>query len=103
MLYLFIFCKKDIKPENLLINEATNILKLCDFGFARYFINSNRLSSDFNKLNALVKKKKVIEDSGFNRDDKYTDYVSTRWYRPPELLLRFFFNLKYWNWKLKLN
>ena len=50
---------RDIKPENLLIakNEET---KLCDFGFARL------LSGNAEKL---------------------TDYVATRWYRAPELLI----------------
>jgi cyclin-dependent kinase-like len=51
---------RDIKPENLLINVKTRILKLCDFGFAR-----------------------VISNSG----QDLTDYVATRWYRAPELLL----------------
>jgi cyclin-dependent kinase-like len=52
---------RDIKPENLLINLKTKILKLCDFGFAR-----------------------VISKSG---NEDLTDYVATRWYRAPELLL----------------
>lgn len=52
---------RDIKPENLLIDEQTNVLKLCDFGFAR----------------TLPKKQK----------HPLTDYVATRWYRSPELLL----------------
>ena len=52
---------RDIKPENLLIDENTNVLKLCDFGFAR----------------TLPKKQK----------HPLTDYVATRWYRSPELLL----------------
>ena len=51
---------RDIKPENLLINENMD-LKLCDFGFARLI-------------------------SGFNKE-RLTDYVATRWYRAPELLL----------------
>ena len=50
---------RDIKPENLLI-DSNNKLKLCDFGFARQ----------------LVKGKEPL-----------TDYVATRWYRAPELLL----------------
>jgi len=50
---------RDIKPENLLISK-TKKLKLCDFGFAREH-------SDY--MNNL------------------TDYVATRWYRAPELLL----------------
>jgi cyclin-dependent kinase-like len=51
---------RDIKPENLLINAKTKTLKLCDFGFARVISKSN---------------------------DDLTDYVATRWYRAPELLL----------------
>ncbi|KAL3879985.1 hypothetical protein ACJMK2_032257, partial [Sinanodonta woodiana] len=51
---------RDIKPENLLISNQ-GILKLCDFGFARS-INGGMTGV-------------------------YTDYVATRWYRSPELLL----------------
>ncbi|XP_043848456.1 cyclin-dependent kinase-like 5 isoform X4 [Dromiciops gliroides] len=51
---------RDIKPENLLISH-TDILKLCDFGFARNLSEGNNAN--------------------------YTEYVATRWYRSPELLL----------------
>jgi cyclin-dependent kinase-like len=51
---------RDIKPENLLIDVARRQLKLCDFGFARLLNNPN---------------------------EELTDYVATRWYRAPELLL----------------
>ncbi|KAM7540579.1 hypothetical protein Aperf_G00000044358 [Anoplocephala perfoliata] len=50
---------RDIKPENILINSQGEV-KLCDFGFARF-----------------------LADAG----DTYTDYVATRWYRSPELLV----------------
>jgi cyclin-dependent kinase-like len=50
---------RDIKPENLLLSKS-GVLKLCDFGFAR-----------------------ALGDTGA----AYTDYVSTRWYRAPELLI----------------
>lgn len=59
------FCHKhnvihrDVKPENLLVNSDMS-LKICDFGFARTV-------------------------SG--RPNDMTDYVATRWYRAPELLL----------------
>jgi len=50
---------RDIKPENLLV-DSTLKLKLCDFGFARTIKKNN---------------------------EKLTDYVATRWYRSPELLI----------------
>ncbi|KAM9104152.1 cyclin-dependent kinase-like 3 isoform 8-T16 [Megaptera novaeangliae] len=51
---------RDIKPENILVSQS-GITKLCDFGFAR-------------TLAAPA--------------DIYTDYVATRWYRAPELVLK---------------
>mmetsp|Transcript_16592 Transcript_16592/g.41980 ORF Transcript_16592/g.41980 Transcript_16592/m.41980 type:complete len:604 (-) Transcript_16592:71-1882(-) len=51
---------RDIKPENLLMNPDHS-LKLCDFGFARTLNSKNK--------------------------GDLTDYVATRWYRAPELLL----------------
>eukprot|EP00949_MAST-11_sp_MAST-11-sp1_P004270 g4270.t1 len=50
---------RDIKPENLLVSKH-GALKLCDFGFARTLAGPKA---------------------------RYTDYVSTRWYRSPELLV----------------
>jgi len=45
---------RDVKPENVLISKHGSV-KICDFGFAR-----------------TVPKNKGM-----------TDYVATRWYRPP--------------------
>lgn len=51
---------RDVKPENLLVSQ-NGILKVCDFGFTRSTLP--------------------------NASAVYTDYVSTRWYRSPELLV----------------
>ncbi|XP_057881096.1 cyclin-dependent kinase-like 2 isoform X1 [Melospiza melodia melodia] len=50
---------RDIKPENILVSQS-GVVKLCDFGFARPLATSG---------------------------EAYTDYVATRWYRAPELLV----------------
>lgn len=50
---------RDVKPENVLVNRS-GVVKLCDFGFAR-----------------------TLAPPG----EALTDYVATRWYRAPELLV----------------
>lgn len=53
------FFHRDIKPENILCRNGASSVKIADFGLTR-----------------------EIESQ-----PPYTDYVSTRWYRAPELLL----------------
>ena len=55
---------RDLKPSNLLLNANCD-LKVCDFGLARS-ANSTE------------------DNSGF-----MTEYVATRWYRAPEIMLTF--------------
>eukprot|EP00042_Codosiga_hollandica_P049581 m.577850 g.577850 ORF g.577850 m.577850 type:complete len:509 (-) comp57916_c0_seq22:878-2404(-) len=50
---------RDVKPENILVSKQ-GVVKLCDFGFARSLSGAGAM---------------------------YTDYVATRWYRSPELLV----------------
>ncbi|XP_046434819.1 cyclin-dependent kinase-like 4 isoform X2 [Neodiprion fabricii] len=49
---------RDVKPENILLTND-GVVKLCDFGFARML----------------------------SPGENYTEYVATRWYRAPELLV----------------
>ena len=56
---------RDLKPRNILINSNCD-LKICDFGLARPFINEMKVTST-----------------------QMTDYVATRWYRAPEVLLTY--------------
>lgn len=55
---------RDLKPSNLLLNSNCD-LKLCDFGLARSIASSD-------------------DNFGF-----MTEYVATRWYRAPEIMLTF--------------
>lgn len=55
---------RDIKPSNLLVNSSCD-LKICDFGLA------------------------TIKTGLLNKDFDMTQYVTTRWYRAPEILLRY--------------
>ena len=51
---------RDVKPQNLLIDPETQKLVICDFGSAKKLLNM---------------------------DEKSVSYISTRYYRAPELLL----------------
>ena len=53
---------RDLKPSNILIN-SDSFIKVCDFGLAR------------------------CTTSALGKDVIMTDYVATRWYRAPEILL----------------
>ena len=52
---------RDIKPSNILMDHDCHV-KLCDFGLCR-----------------------SLEEQ--SEDKHLTDYIATRWYRPPEVLL----------------
>ena len=58
---------RDLKPSNLLLNANCD-LKVCDFGLARSVLTAEPNGGE----------------TGF-----MTEYVATRWYRAPEIMLSF--------------
>lgn len=100
---------RDIKPENILINQS-GVVKLCDFGFARSIPrcnndddSNNSTKSDTNLLQytstidlqsalqsgEIYGKENAAPKIASNQSDRptLTEYVATRWYRAPELLV----------------
>ncbi|EIW69474.1 hypothetical protein TREMEDRAFT_30363 [Tremella mesenterica DSM 1558] len=59
---------RDLKPSNLLLNANCD-LKVCDFGLAR--------------------STQTVFPSEANNNGLMTEYVATRWYRAPEVMLSF--------------
>jgi serine/threonine protein kinase len=61
---------RDLKPSNLLVNANCD-LRICDFGLARTSAQADARGGG----------------NGANGGGLMTEYVVTRWYRAPELLL----------------
>ena len=51
-------CHRDIKPQNLLLDPESGVLKLCDFGSAKHLV----------------------------RGEPNVSYICSRYYRAPELI-----------------
>lgn len=65
---------RDLKPGNLLLNKDCE-LKVTDFGLARMMPKDHQRNDDVDATKAAS----VVSPM--------TEYVVTRWYRPPELML----------------
>eukprot|EP00924_Labyrinthula_sp_SR-Ha-C_P015470 augustus_masked-scaffold_4-processed-gene-0.44-mRNA-1 protein AED:0.05 eAED:0.05 QI:0/0/0/0.5/1/1/2/0/378 len=88
---------RDLKPSNLLVNANCD-LKICDFGLARLKSCSEYQISLPDNLSPRSADLIFTDDYG-DVGNSLTEYVVTRWYRAPEVMLsckRYDFELDLW-------
>ncbi len=73
---------RDLKPANILANKNCD-LKICDLGLGRAEV----YDYDEKKITKKQTKKPKNDESDSDEDPELTEYVITRWYRAPEVIL----------------
>ena len=73
---------RDLKPANILANKNCD-LKICDLGLGRAEV----YDYDEKKVSKKPKKKAKGDESDSEEDPELTEYVLTRWYLAPEVIL----------------
>jgi len=72
---------RDLKPDNLLLEAVSGVLKIADFGSARFCPGASLPA-----LGALQGLCAEIENDTHDCEQSLTNEVCTRWYKSPEML-----------------
>ena len=70
---------RDLKPSNILVNKNCDV-KICDLGLGRGGISDNENNEEKNNKNNN-------NNNESDKQEELTEYVITRWYRAPEVIL----------------
>jgi serine/threonine protein kinase len=73
---------RDLKPGNILVSKNCDV-KITDFGLSRYIPHSDRAAESAASPSADQEPRRPVEKA----QALMTEYVVTRWYRPPEIML----------------
>jgi len=81
---------RDVKTENILVEEATHTCKLCDFGFSRWVLFSPfspfRGPPQLNLHLGKKKKKKFKFKRSSSTETKRMTFVGSEWFEAPEIM-----------------
>jgi mitogen-activated protein kinase 1/3 len=81
---------RDLKPANLLVDVKTCTLKVCDFGLSRCRSRNDPGRMDVDAYAGFGDGGAPVDADGAADDvaeTDFTEYVVTRWYRAPEIML----------------
>ena len=70
---------RDLKPSNILVNKNCDV-KICDLGLGRGGISDDENNEEKNNKNNN-------NNNESDKQEELTEYVITRWYRAPEVIL----------------